>query len=95
MRPHQALGGKTPASRVRPFPGTMPRKFVDFEYPVDSLVRRVRSNGQIKWAGTKIFIGEVLIDELIALVELDHGLFAIYFGPVRIGTLDASKHLVY
>lgn len=95
VRPHQALGGKTPASRVRPFPGTMPRKFVDFEYPVDSLVRRVRSNGQIKWAGTKIFIGEVLIDELIALVELDHGLFAIYFGPVRIGTLDASKHLVY
>jgi putative transposase len=95
VRPHQALGGKTPASRVRPFPGTMPRRFVDFEYPIDAHVRRVRSNGEIKWASGKIFLSEVLIGELIALVELDHGLFAIYFGPVRIGTLDASRNLVY
>jgi len=95
IRPHQALGGKTPASQVRPFSGTMPHKFVDFEYPVDALPRRVRSNGQIKWGGTKIFIGEVLIGELIGLVELDRGLFAIYFGPVRIGTLNASNNKVY
>jgi hypothetical protein len=95
VRPHRALGGETPASQVRRFPGTMPRRFVDFEYPIDSHVRRVRSNGQIKWGGTKIFVGEVLVGELIAVVELDHGLFAIYFGPVRIGTLDASRNLVY
>jgi hypothetical protein len=32
-------------------------------------VRRVRSNGQIKWAGELIFVGEALVGEPVGVIE--------------------------
>jgi hypothetical protein len=36
-------------------------------------VRRVRSNGQIKWAGELIFVGEALIGEPVGITETEGG----------------------
>ena len=37
------------------------------EYCSDHQVRRVRSNGEIKWNGSLVFLGEALIGEPIGI----------------------------
>lgn len=49
VRPHQALGQKPPAEIYRRKRST--RRVVALSYPKGWLVRRVRSNGEIKWRG--------------------------------------------
>jgi transposase InsO family protein len=87
VRPHQSLGQKPPATAVkayRPFV-SRPRKI---EYAANMTVRSVRSNGQMKWNGTMLFLSEVLIGANVGLLEVDEALWEIYFGAVRIGYLD-------
>src|SRR5262249_51319373 len=55
-RPHEALDQATPASRFRPSPRAYPDRIPEPVYPDDHAVRRVRSNGEIKWQGERIFL---------------------------------------
>ena len=48
-RPHEALGFKTPASLHRPSARSYPCALREPVYADDLAVRRVRSNGEIKW----------------------------------------------
>lgn len=88
VRPHQSLGQKPPATAFksyRPF-SSRPR---EVEYDTTMTVRSVRSNGYIKWTGQMLFISEVLVGANVGLREVDEALWAIYFGSIRIGYLDA------
>ena len=60
------------------------------EYAADITVRQVRSNGQIKWKGDKIFLAEALVGELVGLRQISERTWAIYFGPLQIGLLDEA-----
>ncbi len=42
-------------------------------------MRRVRSNGQIKWRGEKIFLSEPSIGEVVGLKQTEHGDAEFYF----------------
>ena len=55
-RPHEALGQRAPTSRYAPSPRPYPDKVGSPEYPEGVEVRRVRSNGEIKWAGERVFV---------------------------------------
>ena len=48
-RPHQGLGNATPAERYCASPRRWDGVLREPDYPVDHEVRRVRSNGEIKW----------------------------------------------
>jgi transposase InsO family protein len=89
-RPHQALDLTPPASLYRPSPRRYPDRLEDPEYPPDALVRRVRSNGEMKWRGKHVFISEALTGEAIALQETLTG-HDVYFGPVLLGHLDPRQ----
>jgi transposase InsO family protein len=91
VRPHQSLGQKPPATAVQPYRPYIarPRKI---EYDMNMTVRSVRSNGQIKWNGKMLFMSEVLSGANVGLLEVDEALWAIYFGAVRIGYLDAQAN---
>jgi hypothetical protein len=71
-RPHEALGQQTPASLYQPSPRPYPDRVED-PHNGEAVAVRVRSNGQIKWAGELIFVGEVLIGEPVAILETDGG----------------------
>lgn len=86
-RPHQALALQTPASLYRPSPRTYPTLLEDPHYGADFTVRRVRSNGEIRWRGGLVFLSELLTGEAVGLREEQLG-FAVYFGPVYLGRLD-------
>jgi putative transposase len=68
-RPHEALGQQTPASVYKPSPRPYPDRLEDPHYGDDVAVRHVRSNGQIKWAGERVFVGEALIGEPVGILR--------------------------
>jgi putative transposase len=88
-RPHEALGQAVPASFYQPSARAYPTRLEDPAYPADYELRRVRSNGEIKWQGELIFIAGPLIGEVIGLHENDNGDAEAYFGPMHLGTIDA------
>jgi len=88
QRPHEALGQTAPAEHYARSPRVYPARLEDPHYPADFELRRVRSNGEIRWQGALVFIGETLIDEVIGLVETDDGDAEVYFGPVPLGIID-------
>lgn len=86
-RPHQALGLRPPATLYRPSTRPYPVHIDDPIYPPNSLMRRVRSNGEIRWKGSLIFLSEALTGEAVGITETLTSL-DVYFGPILLGTLD-------
>lgn len=85
IRPHEALGQRVPAEVYRRRP-TRARK-VELRYPGRWEVRRVRSNGEIKWRGRKRFVGEAFAGYPIGLKLEAHGRYAVGFAGLLIGEL--------
>ena len=90
IRPHESLGQKPPASCYCASERNYPAQVSEPEYAAEITVRRVRSNGQIKWKGDKIFLTEALVGELVGLRQISERIWAIYFGPLQIGLLDEA-----
>ena len=88
-RPHEALGLEPPAEHYQPSSRIYSGRLREPEYPADHDVRRVRSNGEIKWRGSYIFLSEALIGEPVGIVETEESsLHTIHYGPILLGYLD-------
>jgi putative transposase len=95
-RPHEALGQKTPASLYEPSPRPYPDRLTEPSYGGDVAVRRVRSNGQIKWAGELIFVGEALIpafarSEPVGVAETQSGDWLVRYAEVELGYIHPQR----
>ena len=90
-RPHEALGQQTPASRYQPSPRPYPDRVEDPHYGDDVAVRRVRSTGQIKWAGELIFVGEALIGEPVGITESERGDWLVRYADVELGYIHPQR----
>ena len=53
-------------------------------------VRRVRTNGQIRWKGSLVNLSESLRGEPVGLVQVDDRYWRIQYGPLSIGLLDGQ-----
>ena len=95
QRPHQSLGGKTPAevyrSSKRPYPKHLPA----LQYPGHFEVRRVSSIGQIKLHGRRIFLSEVLGHQRVGLEEFKEGIWSIYLGETLLGRWNEREGKIY
>jgi putative transposase len=87
-RPHEALGQAVPAAVYTPSLRAYPARLEDPPYASDCELRRVRSNGEIKWQGELIFIAGPLVGEVLGLQEDANGDATVYFGPLPLGTID-------
>jgi transposase InsO family protein len=87
-RPHEALGQLPPASKYRPSTRSYPSRVCAPDYEVGVTIRRVRTNGEIKWKGYTIYLSESLSGEPVGLVQQDERSWTIQFGPLVIGLLD-------
>lgn len=87
-RPHEALGGVSPARKYRTSPRAYPSQVKPPAYDSDIEVRRVRSNGQIKWHGKMLFVSEALIGEPIGLRQIDKGRWQLLFCKMPLGVLN-------
>jgi len=90
-RPHEALGQQVPARRYerssRVYSGVEPQP----QYPSGYAVRRVRSNGQIKWKGRLRFVGEAFVGQRVGLRESEPGRAEVYFMQRLLGTLHEAE----
>jgi transposase InsO family protein len=90
QRPHQALGQVPPATWYAPSARPYPVRLEAPQYPVLTEVRRVRSNGQIKWRGELVFLSEALVGELVGITE-GHDSWLASFGPIPLGRLHPRQ----
>jgi transposase InsO family protein len=88
VRPHEALGQQTPASRYHPSPRLFPDRIEEPWYDPDHAVRRVRPTGEIKWAGDLVFISQALAGEPVGLAETEEGDFCVRFADLDLGIID-------
>ncbi len=86
VRPHQALGQVPPATLYVPSPRPYPKGVDGPQYPPMTEVRRVRSNGQIKWHGELVFVSQALVGELVGITEHQDA-WLVSFGPIPLGLL--------
>jgi putative transposase len=87
-RPHEALGQVPPASRYQPSPRRYPRRLQEPHYDDAQAVRRVRSNGEIRWGGDLIFLSETLVGESVGIAESETGDWIVSFAEVPLGRID-------
>lgn len=90
-RPHEALDQRTPGSVYTCSPRPFPRRIPEVTYPDDDTVRRVRHNGQIKWQGHMLYLGEALAGEPVGLHQLDDENWRIAYGPIHLTTWNQRR----
>jgi putative transposase len=90
-RPHEALGQTPPAQHYAPPPRPYSGRLRQPDYADGQAVRRVRSNGDIKWRGERLFISETLIGEPLGLREIGDSVFEISYGPAVLGTIGRDR----
>ncbi len=89
-RPHEALDMKTPSqeycgSSRRYERGVNNKKQIN--YPDGYELRRVRTNGEIKWRGRRRFIGDALKGVLVGIKKVEDGHHQVYFDSILLGDL--------
>jgi transposase InsO family protein len=91
VRPHEALGQVTPASKysasLRPFPQKLP----DVDYPSHFHVERPYPNGIISFRSIQWYVSNSLAGELVGLEELDNDCWKVHFGHIVLGILDTRR----
>lgn len=85
VRPHEALGQRTPASRYALSPRVYPEREPAAKYPDGCWLRRVSPRGAFAWKNEEIFVSEVLRGESIGLRLSEAELYEIYYGPILLG----------
>ncbi len=69
----------------------MPAGLPEPAYPAEAAVRKVRSNGEIKWRGELIFVACALVGEAVALEEAENGDVQVRFFDRRLGVIDRKN----
>jgi putative transposase len=89
VRPHEALGMKTPAALYvrskRRYRGIQPP-----EYPKTHLVRRVSGKGCVKYAGKAIFISESIVGFDVGVRNAPRNRLSIRFYDLDLGSFDLA-----
>ena len=89
IRPHEALGMKTPAEiyrgSSRRYIGVLPTR-----YPASYAVRRVTRNGCVHFAGKTVFVSESLVGHDVAVRRSNAGRMAVRFYDLDLGLFDLT-----
>jgi putative transposase len=93
-RPHEALGGKTPASRYGPSSREMPSKLPDPGYSPHVEVRRISSGGAFRFKKKQLFLSAALAGEDVAFEETGDGIWSITFYDVLLARFDERTRTI-
>ena len=89
-RQHEALALKPPGRIYKPSVRKYTTQLPEVEYPSHFEVRQVGSGGVFRWHSTHVFVSQSLVGERIGLVEVEDGLWRVYFSSVELGIFDAT-----
>ena len=91
LRPHEALGMQTPASRWRPSTRRYDPNPPCWQYPDGAWVLKVDCQGKLDIRNTKWLIGRALAGERVQVLEVEHRL-QVYFCNTLIRELEPAIH---
>jgi len=91
VRPHEALGMRTPADVYEPSPRPYPRKLPEVEYPSHFEVRSVRSDGTVKWQGDLMYVSEALVGEPVGLERISEHEWRLCFSFLDLAVYDEKS----
>lgn len=89
-RPHEALANTPPAGHYTPSPRPFPRRLPILEYGSAAELRRVNTDGFLKWRNDRIFLSTVLAGQYVAWEETANDEWTIRFGPLILGIYSAA-----
>ena len=92
IRPHEALNLRPPSLLYQPSPRKYAMPLSTPTYGSDVTLRKVRTNGQIKWNGHLVYLSHALSGEPIGLIQHSSRYWRIIYGPLYIGLLDQHTY---
>ena len=95
VRPHEALGMRTPASVYQPSLRPYPAREAKLEYPDPMRVLTVKSHGHFRRKKQDVFLSEVLWGERVGLLPVDDGLHTVYFAHMPLALFDEKSRKTY
>jgi transposase InsO family protein len=90
-RPHEALKDVPPSRLYARSPRALPDRLPEPDYPAEAAVRKVRSNGEIKWGGQLVHINWALAGEAVALEETETGDWLVHFYNQPLGRIGRGE----
>ena len=91
VRPHEGIGLETPASLYRVSRRLLPKELPELVYPAHFETRLVSKNSGIRWNSQWVAVSHTCAGLEVGLEEVDHGLWDVYLGPVKLGRLLEEK----
>jgi transposase InsO family protein len=91
-RSHEAIGRKPPARVYSTSPRQMPRRLPEPDYPAEAALRKVRSNGEIKWRGDLIGVSTALAGEWVCVEETEAGAWKLRFYDRTLAYIDHATN---
>ena len=88
VRPHEALDQRPPAEFYQPSQRAYPSRLQEVLYPDQMEVRSVRTSGEIKWRGGRLYLSEALAHERVGLDPIDDGYWLVHFCQLPLAVLD-------
>lgn len=89
-RPHEAIGQVPPETIYSSSERSWDGKLRSPEYASDYKKKKVRSCGKISWKGQDVYIGRVLENEWVGLMENEEG-WEVVYGPILLGHINANN----
>jgi transposase InsO family protein len=90
-RPHEGLGGRTPAEVYVPSTRDFPERLAEVAYRAEWTTRQVRPSGQIKWKGQSVHVTQALAGERIGLEPVEDGVWMAHFAGHPLGLFDERR----
>jgi transposase InsO family protein len=87
-RPHEALHMEVPATEFAASPRPFPEKEPVIEYATHLEVRLVSKQGYIKFNDHKLFLGEALSGERVALDAVDEQIWSLQYSRFELARFD-------
>lgn len=94
LRSHEGLNRQRPSDVFKPSRVCFSPDNERVDYDLDMVVRSVKHNGEIKWKGQTIYLGEILAKEKVGLKNVDNERLAIYFSFMHIGYLNEKDMVI-
>jgi transposase InsO family protein len=91
VRPHEGIELKTPTSLYEASPRRLPKEVPELVYPAHFETRLVSKNSGIRWNSQWVAVSQTCAGLHVGLEQVDHGLWDVYLGPVKLGRLLEEK----
>ena len=95
VRPHEALQQRRPAALYVPSDRLYVPRLRPITYPEHFEIRRVSTNGGIRWQKRWVNVSHILATLPVGLEPLTSGTWNVFFGPVHLGWLDERDYRIH